>query len=144
MHSILVDSDVILDLFLLREPHHTVALQFFSYIEQNPDTITAYVSPLAIANVAYILTKAKSQSYAVQKIKGLTELLSVASMTPESVSRAIADPHKDFEDAMQYYCARDNELGTIVTRNSSDYPKENLRVVTPQEFMAMDIVERST
>ena len=68
MHRILVDSDVILDLFLAREPHHSVALRFFSYLDLNSDSVIGHVSPIAIANVAFILTKAQSQSYAVKKI----------------------------------------------------------------------------
>lgn len=77
MTNIFLDTDVILDLFIDREPHHTMALRFFSYLERNCDTIQAYTSPVVIANVAYLLGRAKSEKYAVGKIKHLRTLVQV-------------------------------------------------------------------
>jgi predicted nucleic acid-binding protein len=144
MHQILVDSDVILDLFLAREPHHSVALRFFSHLDANPDSVSGFMSPVAVANVAYILTKAHSQAYAVKKIAGLRDVLRVAPMSESNVDAALQKPHRDFEDTLQYQCARENGLKTIITRNIQDYPTEGLSVLTPQEFLAMDIVDKST
>jgi predicted nucleic acid-binding protein len=144
MHSILIDSDVILDLFIDREPHHSVALRFFSYLDLNTDSITGYTSPVALANVAYILTKVQSQRYAVGKIRALRKILHVATIDSPIVDAAIANPGKDFEDALQYQCAIANELAVIVTRNTKHYPHEPLSIARPQELIAMDIQEKST
>ncbi len=144
MHRILIDSDVILDLFLDREPHHSNAVQFFSYLEHNGKTIKAFVSPIAIANVAYILTKARSQKYAVEKIRGLRDLVDVVPATQTTMDSALAQPHKDFEDTIQYYCARENNIRSIITRNVSDFPNEQALVVTPIDFVSMDVIEKST
>ena len=144
MHQILVDSDVILDLFLDREPHHSVALRFFSHLDANPDSVSGFMSPVAVANVAYILTKAHSQAYAVKKMFGLRDVLRVSPMSESNVDAALQKPQRDFEDTLQYQCARENGLKTIITRNIQDYPTEGLSVLTPQEFLAMDIVDKST
>ena len=144
MHRILVDSDVILDLFLDREPHHSVALRFFSHLDTNPDTIAGFMSPVAVANVVYILSKAHSEGYAVRKMAGLRDVLRVAPMSESNVDAALRKPLRDFEDTLQYHCAQENELKTIITRNVQDYPQEGLSVLTPQEFLAMDIVDKST
>ena len=144
MHRILVDSDVILDLFMAREPHHSVALRFFSYLDLNSSTVVGHVSPLAIANVAYILTKAQALSYAIKKIRVLRQILKVVSLGSPAVDAAIATPGKDFEDTLQYQCAVANKLSTIVTRNAKDYPRDAVTIVTPQEFLAMDFMDKST
>jgi predicted nucleic acid-binding protein len=144
MHQILVDSDVILDLFLDREPHHSVALRFFSHLDANPDSVSGFMSPVAVANVAYILTKAHSRAYAVKKMIGLRDVLRVAPMSESNVDAALQKPQRDFEDTLQYQCARENGLKTIITRNIQDYPAEGLSVLTPREFLAMDIVDKST
>jgi predicted nucleic acid-binding protein len=144
MHKLLVDSDVILDLFINREPHHTIAVRFFSYLDTNSDNLEPFTSPVAIANVAYILGKLKSQSYAVEKVRGLREIVGVAAIDEEMVDRAIANPHKDFEDSIRYHCARENELHSVITRNGTDYLSDDVLILSPQEFMAMDFSEKST
>ncbi len=144
MHRILVDSDVILDLFLAREPHHSVALRFFSYLDLNSDSVIGHVSPIAIANVAFILTKAQSQSYAVKKIRVLRQILRIVSLVGSAVDAAIATAGKDFEDALQYQCAIANEMSAIVTRNVKDYPRGTAPIVTPEDFLSMDFMDKST
>ena len=42
---------------------------------------------------------------------------------------------KDFEDAIQNFCAEDEGLNHIITRNLKDYKKSNLSVLTPKEFL---------
>ena len=140
---ILVDSDAVLDLFLDREPHHAVALRFFSHLQRNQQTIEAYVSPVAVANVEYLLSKANTQTYAINKIRGLRNFLSVAAMDQKVVDQAISNPHRDFEDSLQYHCALARGLGWIVTRNGRDFLNEGIEVVTPEEFMAIDYMDTS-
>jgi len=48
VRSILIDSDVILDLFVALEPHHTVALHFFSRMELARGAIVATTSPVTL------------------------------------------------------------------------------------------------
>ena len=139
MRRILVDSDVILDLFLDREPHHSVALRFFSHLQVRNAFIRGYLSPVAIANVAYILTKARSQDYAVQKLGGIRRLLDVALVNQPIIDSAIREPHKDFEDSIQYFCAVENKLESVITRNAGDYLSEYIKIITPEEFLAMEM-----
>ena len=140
MTKILVDSDVILDLFLSREPHHRVAVEFFSYLDLNRKQIDAFTSALVIANVAYILQKIKTKKYALSKIRELRKILSVATITQNVIDQALNRPHKDFEDSIQYHSALEAGLPIIVTRDSSDFISGELQVLTPQEFLAMDIM----
>lgn len=144
MHRLLVDSDVILDLFIAREPHHTVALRFFSYLDRNADTITPFMSHVAVANVAYILGRTKSQDYAVDRVSSLRMIVHVATMTEEVIDQALREPHKDFEDSIQYFCAIENNVHSIVTRNTRDFLSRDLLVITPREFIAMDLAEKTT
>ena len=129
---------------MAREPHHSVALRFFSYLDLNTSTVVGHVSPLAIANVAYILRKSQSQGYAIKKIRVLRRILHVVSLDSPAVDAAIASPGKDFEDTLQYQCAVANKLSIIVTRNIKHYPRDALTIVTPQEFLAMDFMDKST
>lgn len=137
MQTVLIDADVILDLFIQREPHHSVSLRLFSYLDQKPDTLQGVTSPVIIANVAYILGKLKSQAYAVQKIQELRQIIEVAPVTQATIDLALSSPYKDFEDAIQYYCAKTNDIPVIITRNVGDFPSGEVLIVTPQEFITM-------
>lgn len=135
MPTILIDSDVILDLFVSREPHHTVAMHFFSLIER--DTIVATVSPVALANVAYVLTKLKNQAFAVGKLRELRTIIDVSPINQTAVDRALARPYRDFEDALQRECALENGIDILVTRNLRHYPKTEVVILSPADFLRL-------
>ena len=144
MNSVFLDTDVILDLFIEREPHHSVALRFFSYLEVHADSIQAFTSPVVIANVAYIVGKARSESYAVQKIKGLRDYVRIHSMSEAEVDHAVLRPGDNFEDSMQYHCATAGGIKTIISRNGDDFLTDGVQVLEPNEFMKMNLAEKST
>ena len=104
----------------------------------------AYTSPVVIANVSYILGKERSESYAVQKIKGLRDFVRVLPMTEAEVDRAVQRPGDDFEDSLQYYCATASAVKIIVTRNGADFLTEGVQTLEPDEFMKMNLAEKST
>ncbi len=144
MNSVFLDTDVILDLFIEREPHHSVALRFFSYLQVHADSIQAYTSPVVIANVGYILGKARSQSYATRKIEGLRDFVRVLPMTEAEVDRAIQRPCDGFEDSLQYHCASASAVRIIVTRNGDDFLTEGVQALEPDQFIKMGLSEKST
>ncbi len=137
MRKILLDSDVILDLFVSREPHHTVALHFFSCIDLARDTISATASPVAMANVAYVLSKLKNQAFAVGKLRELRTMIGVSPINQTVVDRALARPHRDFEDALQRECALENGIEILVTRNTRHYPKTDVAILSPADFLQL-------
>ena len=141
MHRILIDSDVILDLFIAREPHHAIALHFFSRIETGKGVIVATASPVVLANVAYILAKLKDRVFAVDKLRELRTLIGVSPISQAAVDRALARPHRDFEDALQRECALDNEIGMLVSRNTRDHPRSAIQIVTPADFLRLHAAE---
>ncbi|MDE0024992.1 MAG: PIN domain-containing protein [Spirochaetaceae bacterium] len=142
MRRILIDSDVILDLFVAREPHHTIALHFFTHLEIERGGIAATASPVALANVAYVLAKLKDKAYAVGKLRELRTLIGVSPIDQSAVDRALARPHRDFEDALQRECALDNEIGILVTRNTRDHPKDTTQILTPFDVMRLHSTEQ--
>jgi predicted nucleic acid-binding protein len=55
----------------------------------------------------------------------------------KTIGLAVTSDFTDFEDAIQYYCAIENNLKTIKTRNNKDYKKATITVLTPETFIAM-------
>ena len=135
MNSVFIDTDVILDLFIQREPHHKIALRFFSFLKKN--AIQGFTSPVSVANMYYILEKTKNRRYALDKTRRLMQLVRIATLDQQITEAAIGAPYRDFEDSIQYHCALANGIRTLITRNVSDYPKNQLKVLLPDEYMTI-------
>ena len=133
MDSVFVDSDVLLDLFVRREPHHSEALALFTYIRRSKTQ--CFTSPIVVANIFYVLAKLKDKRYALERIKGLRKFVSVLQIDEKIIDAAIGNPYKDFEDSIQYSCAKHNGMKTIVTRNTKDYPKLDVTIANPGEYL---------
>ncbi len=129
-----VDADVMIDLFTKRNPFHTPAEEFFNQVEQKQ--IRSFTSPIAIANAHYIVRKTLSDSVARQALQKLSLIIKVLPVTQKEIDLALQSSLPDFEDAIQYFTARENGLRCIVTRNTRDYPARDLSVCTPEEWLA--------
>ena len=140
MNSVFLDTDVVLDLYVRREPHHEVALRLFTYLKQTKTR--CYISAVVIANTYYMLAKIENARYALDKMRKLRQLVSVAPLNESIIDAALSFPHRDFEDSIQFQCAIHNSIGTLITRNTRDYPKDQLRVTDPIQFLSAEALEK--
>jgi predicted nucleic acid-binding protein len=133
MDSVFLDSDVVLDLYIDREPHHAEALALFTHLKRAK--VECYCSPIVIANTYYILSKVKNSKYALEKMRNLRRLVSIAPVGEKTIDRALEDPYKDFEDSIQQNCALENGIKVILTRNAKHFSKERISVMSPHEYL---------
>ena len=63
-------------------------------------------------------------------------LVEVSPLDDKIVELALVSDFRDFEDAIQYCCAIENNLTTIITRNTKDFKKSTIKVVAPEVFIA--------
>jgi predicted nucleic acid-binding protein len=137
MNDIFVDSDIILDLLLKREPFHTSAAILFSAIEKG--TIKAYTSPIVITNIYYISAKIKGKSTALDNIKKILSLLKITTVDEKTMLLGIGSDFSDFEDAIQYFSAKSHGINCLITRNKSDYRIADITISTAEEYMKTHI-----
>ena len=69
---------------------------------------------------------------AISKFKVLVEVLPIDDKILEL---SLVSDFSDFEDAIQYYTAIENEMDAIITRNKKDFKNINLPVLTAKEFL---------
>lgn len=133
---VLVDTDVILDLVLGREPFYPSASRLFVAFEEG--RIEGYVSSLAYSNLFYLLRKVKDggpEAMAIlRKLRLVTRVLAVDE---KIVDLALASTFTDFEDAIQYFAAAEWELEAIVTRNRRDYKASKIAIVSAEECLEL-------
>jgi predicted nucleic acid-binding protein len=135
MVKVFVDTDVCLDLLSGREPFNQFAEILFSYADIGK--IKIYVSALSFANIDYVLHSQYSTTHSRQIIAQFKTLVQVLPVDSKTIDLAIASDFNDFEDAIQYCCALENNLTTIITRNIKDYKKATIKVLTPETFVAI-------
>lgn len=133
--KIFIDSDVLLDFFLNREPFADQSGQLLLLCERRK--VHGSTTPLVISNVYYLLRQKTTKEKVMRCMHYLTDSLDIVGMNRESVLLALHSEFGDFEDAMQYGAVSvDRSVQCIVTRNVKDYRKSLLPVQTPSDFLA--------
>ena len=136
MKRILIDTDVILDLFFDREPFSENAAKVLSLCEKK--AVIGFVTPVIISNVYYLLSQKAKQEKVIEKLKILMSILEVLVIDKNAIIVALNSEFKDFEDALQNYSAELNgEIDIIITRNTKDYKKSKLGIMNPENFLKL-------
>lgn len=132
MEKIFVDANIVMDLLEKRDEFYLEAQELFTLSDKNNANL--YVSSLTLANVHFLLFKhLKMEARKVlAKFKVLVEVLAVDD---KIIDLALTSNFKDFEDAVQYYTAIENEMDIIITRNKKDFKNADLPILTAREFL---------
>jgi len=134
MSKIFLDSDVLLDLLLDREPY---ADDIEKLIEISMDSGTElFTSPISICNINYIIGRLETKKKADSKTKKILELVRIENVGQKVVDDASGSRFKDFEDSIQNFCAVESGHKIIITRNTKDYKESRLSILTPREYLA--------
>lgn len=130
---IFVDSDVLLDVILIRKPHFNASVEITELTKDSSYTLCASVHSLL--NVHYAVKKVFGEKIARQSIAVLTRKLQVIQEDINTVERAINSNFSDFEDAVQYFAAISAKADVIITRNIKDYKHASIPVLTAEQFL---------
>ena len=133
MKKALLDTNIVLDLIARREPFYEEAAELFSMGDRNK--IRLSLSSLSLANTHYVLSKFRSQQEASEILRSFKVLVQVLSFDDKITDLALNSNFKDFEDAVQYFTAIENNQELIVTRNMSGFRESKIPVMTAHEFI---------
>ena len=129
----LIDTDVLIDIALRRQPYAGPAAKLLDKIEHGVEA--ANIAWHSVSNLYYIVAPAIGGVNARDFIADLIRFVPVAATDTEAVRYATGLPMADFEDALQVAAARACGARHIVTRNIPDYGRSPIRAVTPQEAL---------
>lgn len=128
----LLDTDVILDFLLKREPFFSASEELMEFNQRF--AFEAYMSAVTPLNVFYISREETGVVKIRQALNDLLSLVRVCAIDEAILKGAFALPFTDFEDAVQHACPTANNLDAIVTRNLDDYKSATLPVFSPTAF----------
>lgn len=131
--KVFVDSDIIYDVLAIREPFYQSAAKLFTLADEEKIDIT--ISALSFANIHYLLSKQLSIEQAKQILRKFRILIQIAPIDDKIIDLALNSDFNDFEDAVQHFCAIENECRILLTRNLRDFKKAQIPVMTAQDYI---------
>ncbi len=131
--DVFVDTDIIFDLLANRDPHYQAAAKLFTKADEGK--IKIFISALSIANLHYLLSKQLSSEGAKNALRKLRLVVHVLPLNEKVIDLALNSEFSDFEDAIQYFCATENDIEILLTRNLRDYKKAQIATMTAQDFI---------
>ena len=130
---VLFDTNVVLDVFLARQPFVGAASELFGLAEHS--RIEGLLCATTITTVDYLLMQAMPRPDANQSLRKLLALFEIASVNRAVLEEALKSKLTDFEDAVLDQAGRLAGAEVIVTRNQKDFRHAFLRILGPDEFL---------
>ncbi len=135
--KLLVDTNILLDHSLKREPYCDVARLLL--IMGKLCEFDLYMSSSQLTDTAYILSnggKKGKLNEAKQVLRELREYIRIAPVGTKEIDAALESDWSDFEDACVYQAAKSIAADAIITRNKDDYKNSAIKVLDGDEFFA--------
>ena len=148
--NIFIDTNVILENFIIREDFNTVHL-LFQRLQQEKHPL--YMSVGSFYTMVFLIDKylrKKLELLGEERISALRQIMTkilqtirVAEHDNESLLRGVNNiQFKDVEDSCQYELAQKVGCEILLTFNISDFPTGNespVQVLTPQQYLEIDV-----
>lgn len=134
MKRIYIDTNIIIDILISRDGYID-ALRLIGLAKEME--LSLHVSTLTMANVAYILRKSFVGESLYDKLQTISSKFAIDSLSSENFKDALDLRAKDFEDALQYFCAKENSCEVIITRNAKDFSFSDIPVMNASSFLSV-------
>lgn len=132
--KVLLDTNIILDFLLEREPFLKDADDLFQAIAS--DRVEGYVTATTVTDIFYIVRKqTKSLERAREAVATTLAALEVCLVNRSILEAALASNLRDFEDAVQLACATTDSLDAIMTRDASGFAGASLPILSVAELL---------
>ena len=132
---VLIDTNVLLDVFGHREPFYAASARVWALAERGQ--VDAFISAISFDNCFYVVRKLASITRGREVLRWLRDEFALVPLSEKIVHQAIDSDIQDFEDAIQFFSALHCSAEALVTRNVSDFPVTTLHVLAPEEYLAL-------
>jgi predicted nucleic acid-binding protein len=133
--TLLVDTNVVLDVVLNRQPWAADAAALLDAVEKG--RAQGYIAGLGVTTVYYIVEKQHGHAAAATAVSDLLQLLSVVPLAAADFQRALGLALRDFEDGVQAAACLQVSADYLVTRNPADFEGAPVTTRAPGEVLAL-------
>lgn len=136
MKQIFLDTNIVIDFLADRKPFSLFAAKLFNFSILGKAKL--YISAVSYNNIYYILRQSLSGLETIKLLNELSEMTEITDVTKTIIKKSLKSDFKDFEDVIQYNCALSlTTVDFIVTRDTKDFKKSTLSVMTPEEAVRL-------
>ena len=136
VNKILIDTNVLLDYLLEREPFFEDAKEVvLSCVDGKAKGCIAAHS---IPNMFFILRKDYNAKERREILSNLCSIFDVEGIDKAKLLFGLAnEDFTDFEDCLQMECAKSYGADYIVTRNVADYSVSEIKAIEPKDYLKL-------
>ena len=135
MISVLVDTNVVLDVLLDRQPHAPQSVTLWAHIESG--RMKGSLSAHAVTTIHYLLRRELGESATRRIVTSLLSIFNVASVNEQVLAEALNSSSTDFEDAVTAEAARHARCSYIVTRDPRGFKGAAVKAIAPETANAL-------
>lgn len=136
INRILIDTNVLLDYLLIREPFYKDAKEVILACADGKTR--GCIAAHSICNIFFILRKDFSAEDRREILINLCTIFDVEGIDKTKLLSGLHNAYfSDFEDCLQMECARAYNAEYIVTRNIDDYRQSEIRAILPEDYLKL-------
>ncbi|HEV2198942.1 MAG TPA: PIN domain-containing protein [Bryobacteraceae bacterium] len=130
MKTVLVDTNVVLDVLLNRQPHADGSAAVWALIETG--SARGVLAAHAVTTIHYLIRRELGAAKAKRTVSAMLRVFGVAPVDGAVLQRALDLPLADFEDAVTAAAAQFTGCDYIVTRDPRGFRLSPIRQLTPE------------
>ena len=131
---VLVDTNVVLDVLLDRQPFAEAATQVFALVEES--RVEGFLCATTVTTVDYLLGQALTPPKARESLQRLLSLFEIAPVNRSVLEQALRSRLSDFEDAVLEQAGRLVAVDAITTRDLKHCQKSSVAILDPAELIS--------
>ena len=133
MTRVFVDTNILLDVLLHREPfvHDSTQVLNLGFTGK----VALFATPLTFATCLFVARKSLGYANAITALKILEQHINIATMDAAQLHEALYATAPDFEDMLQYQAAATAGCKYIVTRDEHHFLQKDITVLSPTAFL---------
>jgi predicted nucleic acid-binding protein len=130
--KLFLDANILVSVLNKEYPLFTWSSRILSLTDHK--NYQVFTSPLCLA-IAFYFAEKKNKRTAGQKIRLLSQHLSITPLTENTVKRAVNNSAiNDFEDGLEYYAALESKCDCIITEDISDFYFADIEILGSEAF----------
>lgn len=135
-NRILIDTNVLLDYLLTREPFYEDAKEIVQACVEG--RVKGCVAAHSISNMFFILRKDYNAKERREVLLNVCSIFDVEGIDKTKLFFGLQnEDFTDFEDCLQMECAKAYNAEYIITRNLTDYAASEVKVILPEEYLRL-------
>ena len=133
-NRILIDTNVLLDYLLTREPFYEDAKKIVQICVEG--RVKGCIAAHFISNMFFVLRKDYNVGERREVLLNLCSIFDVEGIDKGKLLSGLRnEDFSDFEDCLQMECAKAYNAEYIITRNLADYKTSEIKAVLPEDYL---------